>query len=162
MLNFLKQFYQLTFQVIFPPFCLGCEEALIHEKVLCRYCAESFFAIWDLEIKVIVLAPRYSQIEKIIRDMKSSRHRRQLIYALFLKALLELDLCDVTYVIQDPLFEDLKNLSCIYTMKKFNYDVIYTDKHVVFLGDSLKSFFFYKTYFENSKVKSLIAIFLHE
>lgn len=162
MINFLKRILQFYGNLFFPPFCAGCQERLSKENMLCSYCAASFFAFWEFETQVSVLAPLTSPLNKICQAQKQTRHFQKLKYSLFLKALLELDCWECVFVIQEACFEDLQNLSLFFNCEKFHHLAIYTDKDIVFLGDSLQHFAYFKTYFTLSGVKTLKGIFLYQ
>lgn len=162
MLNFLKKLYEFIRLSFFPPFCLSCEQRLITEKILCSDCSVNLFAFWEFESDVVILAHTHFKLGRLCDAQKKSRHFNKLQYALFLKALLELDLEESVIVIEEDFFEVLKGLGQFFDSEKFNHMRIYTDKKIVFLGRSLQLFTFYKSYFEYSGVKSLKAIFLNE
>lgn len=162
MFNFLKLLSKFCCDLFFPPFCCGCQEVLLKEKMLCPDCAESFFAFWDFDKQENVLAPCQSKLAIVCRAQKNKRHYKHLKYALFLKALIELESYETCVVIEESCFEELKNLSLFFRCEKFNHLSIYTNKNIIFLGDSLSQFTYFKTYFSLSYPKTLKAIFLYD
>lgn len=162
MRNFLKLLYREFTKVFFPSFCAYCETVMIDEKTLCNFCSHSFFALWDLEETVCVLIQKGSQLHFLIDDKKFNSHKNKVKFALFLKALLELNITDEMIVIEDSCFDYLQPLTDYFFCKKFSHDDIYMNQKIIFLIDSLRLNNSYETYFKNSRVDSLKTLCLHD
>lgn len=162
MRNFLKLLYRTFTRKFFPSFCASCETVLIYEKILCNFCSQSFFALWNLEEAVCVLIKHGSQLDFLIKGKKLNPHKNRVKFTLFLKALLELKISDEMIILDESCSDYLKGLSDYFFCKKFCHDDIYVNQKIIFLIDSPRHMNIYETYFKNSRVHSLKTLCLHD
>lgn len=151
----LRQFFDQVTSIIFPRVCYQCHNVQNDSVVLCKYCLESFFCLWQLDRDLILLAET--------KELKSlSQKEPRMIEALFLKALLELESPPFQIVSVFEEFKGFKILPELFDASMFSFDADYRHKQVIVIGLDAKDYEFFSTYLSLSGALCLKGVFLYK